>query len=114
MRVPEPTEFPSIGVGKLVTVSEPRRGLSDWFTINCKLWQDWVTALRVEVLQRAESQRTSTFPPEGHCQCTNKWASILHVGTKKRTETQQPLLFPWEDWCKHAHKSEDCLSLRVY
>lgn len=45
MGVPELVEFPRIGVGKMVTVSEPRRGLSVQFAMNCELWSHRVTAL---------------------------------------------------------------------
>ena len=45
--MPEPAEFPSIGVGKPVIISKPRRGLSDQVTINHELEPNHMTALHV-------------------------------------------------------------------
>lgn len=72
MGVPE-SEFPSIGVGKLVKVRELRRGLSAQFAKNSKpvLLTDWVTALQVGTLQRTKTWGPSAFLWEGWSRCAH-------------------------------------------
>ena len=70
--VPEPVEIPSIGVGKLVMVSEPGRQLSTQFTINLELYP----ALHVETLQRTGMRGPSTFPWEGQSRFTLDQATL--------------------------------------
>ena len=115
------TEFPSIGAGKLVTVCELRRGLSAWFDINWELLHNLGTALSAG--RPCKWQKSSAALPSfsrGSMEAT--WWPVSEWGSCK---AQKCLTFrlPPEDWCRHTpqesaecgtHKSENCLSLRVY
>lgn len=76
-RVPEPVEFPSIGAGKLVRVSEPGRGLSAGFVIKCELSLSRVIALCVGTTQMTGTRGPSTFPWDGQSVCMQTLGTAL-------------------------------------
>ena len=115
--VPEQAEFPSGGVENPVIFTEPRRGLSAQFSMNCKPRHDPETVLCAG-WQRIEMWQTSRG---GTGACITQ-IHALPARDLQKAEVQQPVAFPWEEECGHppkenaefgTHRSEDCLFLRV-
>jgi len=98
--VPELAEFPSIGAGKLVKVSEPRRGLSARFMINHETHTYWVTTLGMVTLQRTETRGPSAFLWEGQSGCTPDPGTALSAGALQKTGKHGPSDFHWEGWSR--------------
>lgn len=115
-------EFLSIGAGKSVRVSEPGRGLSAQFAINCEPQHNQVTAFTLGPAKGRNSANLSLSPGEAaqvHAQSSHHSRADPCKGQKRGDPLPSPRegqhgCSPEESSEFCAHKSEDCFSLRVY
>lgn len=107
MGVPKSVKCPSSGVGKLVILSEPKRGLSAHLAINHEPGGQ-VTVLFLKTLKRTGTHAPFAIPRKGLNESTHDQAIAFRAADPERTVGQNPAVL-WEQWsciytrtCNHS------------